>query len=91
MSCRPTPPPRPSLCPSSFGLASAPGGLSASARASVETARNDGLKALYEALDVETESQKASLDYLLMLTDKSTDGLSHIMAYVDFDAANAFR
>ena len=90
MSCRPTPPPahpfalRPSASPRR------PAG-SRRRRASVETARNDGLKALYEALDVETESQKASLDYLLMLTDKSTDGLSRIMAYVDFDAANAFR
>ena len=37
----------------------------------VENARNTGLKELYDALDIETEAQKASLDYLLLLSSKA--------------------
>ena len=55
----------------------------------VENARNTGLKELYDALDIETEAQKASLDYLLLLSSKASAG-SGLTAYIDFDSVNAF-
>ena len=55
----------------------------------VENARNTGLKELYDALDIETEAQKASLDYLLLLSSKASGG-SGLTAYIDFDSVNAF-
>ena len=41
------------------------------------------------ALDIETEAQKASLDYLLLLSSKASGG-SGLTAYIDFDSVNAF-
>lgn len=60
------------------------------ARQTIENARNDGLVSLYETLGIYSESQKASLDYLLLLTTKAQGGASALSAYVDFDSANSF-
>ena len=59
-------------------------------RQTIENARNTGLKDLYDALDIETESQKASLDYLLLLSAKAADGGNSLSAFIDFDSVNAF-
>ena len=47
-------------------------------------------RSLDETLGIYSESQKASLDYLLLLTTKAQGGASALSAYVDFDSANSF-
>lgn len=52
------------------------------AKALLETARNNGLKKLFNNLDLNTEEHKASLDYILTLTDKDySDDSRH---YINF-------
>jgi len=51
------------------------------ATATVENARNNGLKLLFDELSLETEAHKASLDYILTLMKKETGTAKH---YVNF-------